>query len=113
MSCGIPVIYKPTFGLKENVGKYGIAVKDANPDGTIEIKGGEYQGIDVEKNLPGWIKAIRSLDNPKNYEKYVNLSLQRARELDPEKELAELEKFLIDGHIHRKETRSLGGYNQL
>lgn len=99
MCCGIPVIYNPTFGLTENVGKAGIAIKDASPDGTIEIKGGEYQGIDPDTNLCGWVKAIKSLDNPKTYQKYSTLALNRAKELDPEKELAELEKFLINGNV--------------
>ena len=97
MSNGIPIIYQPTFGLRENVGEYGIPIPDKNPDGNeLTIVGGEFGGIDHIANLAAWKKAIKSLDDPKIYKKYSTLSRKRSRELDPEKEFAELEKFIIN-----------------
>lgn len=98
MCNGIPVIYNETFGLLENVGKAGIGLKDLNPSyEDLELKGGESpDGLDPEANLAQWIKAIKKLDNLQTYKKYSDMSRARSRELDPEKELAALEAFVIN-----------------
>lgn len=55
MACGLPVVSSGTGGLKESVGKYGIITKN-------------------------YSEAInRLLTNKREYEKYINLSLQRAK----------------------------------
>ena len=102
MCNGIPVIYHPTFGLCENVGPAGIQVKDQNHDfeDTEVLKGGEHPGLDPEANMNVWIKAIKSLDDPKKYKKYSTLSRQRATDLDPSNDLEQLEQFIY-GHIQR------------
>lgn len=88
MCSGIPVICTPTPGLKENCGEAGIYVgtpiKNCKP-GEAQVELGEVED---------WVKAIRSLDNPVTYEKYSLLSVERSRQLDPEKELEGLEQFL-------------------
>ena len=115
MCNGIPIIYHPTFGLCENVGSAGIQIPDQNEDfeDTEVLKGGEHGGLDPKANLQVWIKAIKSLDDPKKYKKYSTLSRQRAKELDPAKDLEQLEQF-IHGHINRSHKhyseRGLVGY---
>lgn len=95
MCNGIPVIYNSTPGLRENVGDNGIELHNLNPDyEEQDLKGGEHPGIDPEANLEQWVKAIKRLDNHLCYKKYSNLSRKRSRELDPEKELGELENWL-------------------
>ena len=90
MCSGIPVIATVTPGLKENLADAGI-----------------YVGSLLEKSNPGepavdigtvdqWVKKIRSLDNRGYYRKISNRCRQRAKELDPKKELNKLEQFLID-----------------
>lgn len=68
MASGIPVIATPTFGLKESLG---------------------YAGTFVGRNdIDAWEMHIRlMLSNDSAYEHCSSLSLQRSRELDPEKEL--------------------------
>lgn len=77
MSNGIPVIANPTPGLKENCGRAGIFV-DRN-------------------DIDGWVKAIRRLDQKRNYEIQSKLCRERADELNPERELANAENFIIYG----------------
>jgi glycosyltransferase involved in cell wall biosynthesis len=96
MCNGIPVIYHPTFGLSENVGKYGISIPDQNPGYGKKAAGGEGEGLDAMANLPAWAAAIERLDNPKTYKKYVTLSRKRALEFDPQRELQELENFFYN-----------------
>lgn len=90
MCSGIPVICTPTPGLKENCGnaaKYlGHKLTDIDP-GEPQVHRGSVQT---------WVKAIKSLDSPARYEKYSLLSRKRAAELNPLKELEELESFLIN-----------------
>lgn len=97
MCNGIPVIYNPTFGLLENVGPAGIAVKDRNPDyEDPELKGGEHpDGMDPQANLKPWMAAIRKLDDPETYKKISKASRDRSRALDPEKELGAFNDFVI------------------
>lgn len=90
MCSGIPVICTPTPGLLENCGEAGIFVGKPlinPPPGEPCVDRGTVQE---------WVKAIRSLDNPDTYRKYSVLSKSRAGELDPLKELEELEQFLIN-----------------
>ena len=98
MCNGIPVIYHPTFGLCENVGENGIAVKDVNPtyDDVVDRRGGESPGLDPVANVAAWVKAIKKLDDKKTYQKYSNLARARGKQLDPDLELAELEKFIFN-----------------
>jgi hypothetical protein len=46
-----------------------------------------------------WVDTIRRLDNPHEYRKYSLLCLQRAAELDPQKELEALESFLLSARF--------------
>ena len=96
MCNGIPVIYHPTFGLRENVGEYGISLPNKNHDyQDIEaLQGGEHPGIDPEANLESWVNAIKKLDNHLAYKKYSNLSRERSLQFNPDQELKELENFL-------------------
>lgn len=90
MCSGIPVICTPTPGLKENCGDAALYVGsqlDKCEPGDAQVDTG-----DVED----WVKAIRSLDDPKKYEKYSLLCSQRAKELDPLAELNGLESFLFE-----------------
>jgi glycosyltransferase involved in cell wall biosynthesis len=59
---GIPVIASPTPGLEESLGIAGVFAK--------------------HDDLADWIEAIRSLDDPKLYEKHSKLMKKRAKELD-------------------------------
>jgi glycosyltransferase involved in cell wall biosynthesis len=88
MCSGIPVICTPTPGLRENCGEAAIYVGkpiDGEP-GEAQVDTGEVKD---------WVKAIRRLDDPKEYQKYSVLCSNRAAELDPLKELEGLEQFLI------------------
>lgn len=87
MCSGIPVICTPTEGLRENCGAAAIYVGEP-----IEGEPGDAQ-VDTG-DVKDWVKAIRSLDNPKTYQKYSLACRQRAAELDPVKELEGLESFL-------------------
>lgn len=74
MCSGIPVICNPTPGLKENCA---------------------YAGIYVDRDdINGWVKAIESLDNEKEYKKWSKKAKARSRELDPTKELKEFEAWI-------------------
>lgn len=89
MCSGIPVICTPTPGLKENCGEaamyVGRPIESAMP-GDAQVKTGR---------VDDWVHAIRSMDNPDKYEKYSLLCRERAAELDPAKELAEVERFIL------------------
>ena len=77
MCSGIPVIASPTPGLKENCGNAGIFVSDRN-------------------NIDEWVKAIEKLHNEKTYRKWSERAKARSRELDPQQELSEIEKWISD-----------------
>lgn len=76
MCNGIPVICTPTFGLKENCGVAGIYVE--------------------RDDIDSWAKQIRKLDQKKNYLRQSEICRNRARELDPLKEYAQLEEFILN-----------------
>jgi glycosyltransferase involved in cell wall biosynthesis len=67
MCSGIPVICNPTAGLKENCGSAGIYID--------------------RDDIDGWVKAIKRLDDVKEYRKWSKKAKDRSRELDPKKEL--------------------------
>lgn len=75
MCSGIPVIASPTFGLLENLGEGGIFLD--------------------RDDIDGWVKAIRKLDDKKEYKKASEYAFNRSRELDPIKELEGFHEFLI------------------
>jgi glycosyltransferase involved in cell wall biosynthesis len=90
MCSGIPVICTPTPGLKENcqdaavyVGK---PIKDCQP--------GDAQ-VDIG-TVDDWVAAIRKFDDHEYYQKYSLLCKERAKQLDPVKELEALESFLYE-----------------
>ena len=89
MCSGIPVICTPTPGLKENCGEAAVYVGEPinNPEP------GEAQ-VDIGE-VSDWVKAIRSLDDPDYYAKKSLLCTRRANELNPVRELENLEKFLL------------------
>lgn len=78
MCNGIPVVCTPTPGLKENCDYAGI-----------------YCTLD---SIDHWIKAIKKLDKPAQYEHYSKLAIKRSRELDPGHQLEQfniwLQKFV-------------------
>jgi glycosyltransferase involved in cell wall biosynthesis len=76
MSSGIPVICNPTPGLKENCADAGIYVD--------------------RDDIDGWVKAIKKLDDPKEYKKASKKAKERSRELDPNKELEAFEAWIRD-----------------
>jgi len=61
------VICNPTAGLKENCGSAGIYID--------------------RDDIDGWVKAIKRLDDVKEYRKWSKKAKDRSRELDPKKEL--------------------------
>jgi glycosyltransferase involved in cell wall biosynthesis len=93
MCNGIPVVCTPTAGLKENCGEAA-----------------RYVGAPVPVIVPGeasvftgkveeWVKAIREFDNKETYQKYSVLCRARAGELDPLKELENLESFIMNARF--------------
>lgn len=81
MCSGIPVICTPTPGLRENCAEAGIYVKDRN-------------------NIDRWVKEIERLDNQNYYKKQSEKCRQRAKELRPDKQLIELEQFLVNAKFN-------------
>lgn len=75
MSSGIPVICTSTFGLLESCGDAGIYVQQRD-------------------NIDEWAKHIKKLDSKKEYEAASRKAKERAKQLDPRKELDELELWV-------------------
>lgn len=90
MCSGIPVICTPTPGLKENCGDAAVYV--GKPVESLEQGGPQVDLGTVDE----WVRTIRKMDNDKMYQKYSVLCTQRAAELNPVKELENLEQFLIN-----------------
>lgn len=93
MCNGIPVVCTPTPGLRENCSYAGVYVparefEKIDDDGKI-IKKADYDVSPV-------IEELRKLQNEKTYRKVSDLSRERAKELDPENKLFDLENFLIN-----------------
>jgi glycosyltransferase involved in cell wall biosynthesis len=75
MASGIPVISSGTPGLRENCGEAGIYIEDRD-------------------DIKAWVKAIKKLDDPKEYKKCSEKARKRAKELDPMEDLIRLETWL-------------------
>lgn len=90
MCNGIPVICTPTDGLEENCSYAGIYV-GAKRETTFPGEASVYQG-----EVKDWVKAIEAMDNEGIYRKYSLLCRQRAGELNPLKELENLESFIMN-----------------
>lgn len=93
MCNGIPVICTPTPGLSENCSHAGVYVparefEKIDDDGKI-IKKADYDVSSV-------IERIKSLDDKEFYDEVSLRSRSRARELEPQKRLEQLEQFLIN-----------------
>jgi hypothetical protein len=86
MSCGIPVIATPTFGLIENIGKGGIFVR--------------------RENIDQWMDAIKKLDGKKEYEEAQAYSRKRAMELQPGKKLEQMHGWIKE--FVKKKTEKHG-----
>jgi glycosyltransferase involved in cell wall biosynthesis len=87
MCSGIPVICTPTPGLKENCADAGIYIP-------ARAKIEEGQELDLEEyDIEPIVKAIKSLDDKKYYEKVSKKCRARAKELNPD--LEQFEKFLL------------------
>jgi glycosyltransferase involved in cell wall biosynthesis len=72
-SSGIPILGSPTAGLKEALETAGV----------------------YSDNTEGWVKLIRELkENPLFYKKYSERSSERAKELDPFRQLDEFQKWI-------------------
>lgn len=89
MCSGIPVICTPTPGLKENCQDAAIYVGEPLP----ECNPGDAQ-VDIG-TASQWVEAIRAFDNPEYYKKYSLLCKTRANQLNPVRELENLEEFLF------------------
>lgn len=96
MCNGIPVICTPTKGLIENcataalfIGPRGPIQQDKQTGRVISHDGETY-------NIKSILKAIKSLDSPKEYAIWSTRSRARSRELDPVQKLAQLEDFMIN-----------------
>ena len=81
ISSGIPVICTPTPGLTE-------ALEDA--------------AIYCQRDVGEYTEALKFLDNPVNYKKASEAGIKRAKELNPERELKELNNFI--NQIHHEST---------
>ena len=100
MCNGIPVICTATKGLKENCGDAGLYIPDRGPCeadkyGKIIQHGGETYDI---KPI---VKHINKLDNEKYYRAVSAACRERADELNPAKQLEQLEHFLINAKHYK------------
>lgn len=90
MCNGIPVICTPTDGLEENCAYAGIYVGSKRK---VTVPGEAAVNLGMVQE---WVDAIRRLEDAKEYRKYSLLCRQRAGELDPLKELENLESFIMN-----------------
>jgi hypothetical protein len=68
LASGIPVIAHPTPGLKESLGGAGIFIDRRQPD--------------------AWVDALRSLEDPVEWQAASENALRRSKELSPDEDLA-------------------------
>lgn len=73
----------------------GIPVLCTKTPGLFENTGGKAVYLDRD-DTQAWVKAIKKLDDPKAYKVMSKKMRDRATELQPDKKLDELEKFIID-----------------
>lgn len=93
MCNGIPVICTPTEGLLENCGQAADYVGHhlaANEPGDPSVFQGE---------VADWVTATKKYDDPKYYSKKSLLCRERAKELDPQKELEQVEDFICNARF--------------
>lgn len=93
MCNGIPVICTPTDGLKENCDSAGIYVGEPRYDpepGSASVYTGKVED---------WIRAIKTLDDKKYYHEKSVACRNRAAQLSPENELAELEGLFLNARF--------------
>lgn len=94
MCNGIPVICTPTKGLMENCGTAGLYINER--EDLIKLEGqdpiDDEQTFDISRTL----QQIRKLDKPNFYKVVSTRCRERAKELNPKKQLAEFEQFLYD-----------------
>jgi len=98
MCNGIPVVCTPTEGLKENCGDAGIYVNRRKRG--KEDQGGNVTYQDNDYDITPIIKAIEKLDDKKYYREVSEKCRKRAKELDPNKELEQLEQFIINAQFY-------------
>lgn len=96
MCNGIPVICTPTDGLKENCADVGIYIS-AREEPTRDTTGVITKDDRDTYDISYLVKQIKKLDSDKKYYKVISDKCrQRSRELDPQKGLAEVERFIIN-----------------
>ena len=86
MASGIPVISTGGPGLRENCGKAGTFISDRD-------------------DIDAWVKAIKSLQDPKKYKSQSAAARKRARELDPLQELDRAAEFIKSVRFNTQSTR--------
>lgn len=93
MASGIPVICTPTPGLKENCAYAGLYV---DPRGELlKDEAGHVLKDDSDVyDVNSIVEQIKKLDKPNFYNEMSAKCRQRAKELNPEKQLNELEQFI-------------------
>ena len=96
MCNGIPVVCTPTEGLKENCADAGIYIparEEPDRDANRIILKDDRDTYDISY----LVKQINKLDNDKKYYKVISDKCRaRSRELDPQKGLEEVERFLFN-----------------
>jgi glycosyltransferase involved in cell wall biosynthesis len=100
MCNGIPVICTETKGLRENCGDAGLYIPDrghceADQYGKIIKHDGDTYDIKPILN------HVKKLENEKYYNQVSAACRRRATELDPAKQMAELEKFIINAKQYK------------
>lgn len=83
MANGVPVICSPTPGLLENC-----------QDAAIFIERGDGETV-PEETVQAYVKAIKSLDNPSTYGKWVKKALERTKNRLILEQLQDFENLLI------------------
>lgn len=110
MCNGIPVICTGTKGLKENCGDAGLYIPDRGPCradqyGRIIEHDGEM--CDIKPIL----QHVKKLDDEKYYRRVSAACRKRAEELNPAKQLAELEQFLYNAKQYKGYKESAGSFS--
>ncbi len=95
MCNGIPVICTPTKGLKENCADAGIYVPARDERFSMAQQNGEVFNEETYDINP-ILKEIEKLDNENYYRKISKRCRERANELNPVKELEQLENFIYE-----------------
>lgn len=91
MASGIPVICAPTPGLSENCADAGLYCEKRAP---LKPNNDPNDIEDDEPAVLSIIRQIKKLDKPNFYAAVSQRCLERAAELNPEKQLNELNEFI-------------------